>query len=152
MAKSQLRSERKTSEPVGGGGGGRGSGGGGGGGSGGALLCTVINLVSQMRDIFSGPETNLHDCLDAFFEPSELKGYLYSTHTEIGLYLYYYLYFSCLQAATSTSAPSVKSELFEMNYSRRRRKGDLTRCIISYLSLSFSLSVSVSVLSCSLHT
>jgi ubiquitin carboxyl-terminal hydrolase 20/33 len=30
--------------------------------------------MSQVREMFSGPETNLHDCLDAFFDPSELKG------------------------------------------------------------------------------
>lgn len=37
-------------------------------------LCTVINLVSQVRDMFSGPPTIIQDCLDAFFDPSELKG------------------------------------------------------------------------------
>ena len=42
-------------------------------------LCTVINLVSQVRDMFSGPPTIIQDCLDAFFDPSELKGRLTSS-------------------------------------------------------------------------
>ena len=75
MAKCRHEPERETAElgPVsGGGGGGKREGGGGGTFSRG--LCTVINLMSQVREMFSGPETNLHDCLDAFFDPSELKG------------------------------------------------------------------------------
>ena len=77
MAKSRHNLEREGTElgPVSGGGGGGGkSSGGGGGGTFSRGLCTVINLMSQVREMFSGPETNLHDCLDAFFDPSELKG------------------------------------------------------------------------------
>ena len=73
MAKSQQRLQREASDPAtaGGGGGGKTTSGGGTFSRG---LCTVISLVSQVRDMFTGPETNLHDCLDAFFDPSELKG------------------------------------------------------------------------------
>ena len=66
MAKSQQRVEKEPAEPspVGGKSGSSFSRG----------LCSVINLVSQVRDMFAGPPTDIHDCLDAFFDPSELKG------------------------------------------------------------------------------
>ena len=39
-------------------------------------LCTVWNLVTTLtKDILVGPPTNLHDCLNAFFDTSELKGW-----------------------------------------------------------------------------
>ncbi len=38
-------------------------------------FCTVWNLVSTLtKDLLVGPPTNLHDCLNAFFDTSELKG------------------------------------------------------------------------------
>lgn len=38
------------------------------------IMHTVFSLMSHVKEMFSGPITNLHDCLDAFFGPSELKG------------------------------------------------------------------------------
>ena len=38
-------------------------------------LCTVWNLMTSLtRDLLLGPPTNISDCLNAFFGPSELKG------------------------------------------------------------------------------
>ena len=66
MAKSQQRVEKEPPEPS--------PAGGKSGSSFSRGLCTVINLVSQVRDMFAGPPTEIRDCLDAFFDPSELKG------------------------------------------------------------------------------
>lgn len=38
-------------------------------------LCTVWNIVTTFtRDWFTGPSTDLGDCLNAFFDTSELRG------------------------------------------------------------------------------
>ena len=38
-------------------------------------LSTVWNFMTALtRDYVSGPPTNIHDCLNAFFDASELKG------------------------------------------------------------------------------
>ena len=71
MSKYQHRTEGESTEQKDAPAGGKPSGGGGGFSRG---LCTVINLVSQVRDMFAGPPTVVQDCLDAFFDPSELKG------------------------------------------------------------------------------
>ena len=68
MAKTHHRGEKESSEPS--------PAGGKSGNSFSRGLCTVINLMSQVRDMFAGPPTDIYDCLDAFFDPSELKGRL----------------------------------------------------------------------------
>ena len=38
-------------------------------------FCTVWNFVTSLtRDLFVGPPTDIRDCLNAFFDTSELKG------------------------------------------------------------------------------
>lgn len=38
-------------------------------------LSTVWNFMTALtRDYVTGPPTNIHDCLNAFFEASDLKG------------------------------------------------------------------------------
>ena len=74
MAKSQQRTEGELTEPKDSPASGK--------KSGGAFSRGLINLVSQVRDMFAGPPTDIQDCLDAFFDPSELKGGIFSTHSE----------------------------------------------------------------------
>ena len=45
-------------------------------------FCSVWNLVTALtRDFFVGPPTDLNDCLNAFFDTSELKGEFYGGYS-----------------------------------------------------------------------
>ena len=50
-------------------------------------MCRVWNIVVGFtRDVVGGPATSLEDCLEAFFDSSDLLGKF------IGMHLQYYMY------------------------------------------------------------
>lgn len=50
-------------------------------------MCRVWNMVVGFtHDVVAGPATSLEDCLEAFFDSSDLLGKF------IGMYLQYYMY------------------------------------------------------------